>query len=42
VTETTSGESDFEEVSIDPFVDFQKLTFVQILTGGPERLGIDG
>ena len=42
VTETASGDTDFQEVAVDPFVDFQKLTYVQILTGGPERPGIDG
>jgi rod shape-determining protein MreC len=41
VTEATSGDTDFQEVAVDPFVDFQKLTYVQILTGGPERPGID-
>ena len=41
ITETSSGEFDFQEVTVDPFVDFQDLTHVQILTGGPERPGID-
>src|SRR5688572_25994992 len=26
VTETASGDTDFQEVAVDPFVDFQKLT----------------
>ncbi len=42
ITETSSGEFDFQQVTVDPFVDFQELTHVQILTGGPERAGIDG
>ncbi len=41
VTETSAGDVDFQQVTIEPFVDFQKLTHVQILTGGPERPGID-
>ncbi len=41
VTETSSGDVDFQQVTVEPFVDFQELTFVQILTGGPERPGID-
>jgi rod shape-determining protein MreC len=41
VTETTSGDAEFQEVTVEPFVDFQELTHVQILTGGPERPGID-
>jgi rod shape-determining protein MreC len=41
VTETTSGDADFQEATVEPFVDFQELTHVQVLTGGPERPGID-
>ena len=41
VTETTSGDAEFQEVTVEPFVDFQELTHVQILTGGPERPGVD-
>lgn len=41
VTETSTGDVDFQQVTVDPFVDFQELTYVQILTGGPERPGID-
>ena len=32
---------EFQEVTVEPFVDFQELTHVQILTGGPERPGVD-
>ena len=42
VTEATSEDSDFQEVAVEPFVDFGELTYVQILTGGPERPGVDG
>lgn len=42
VTETTTADTDFQEVTVEPFVDFQRLTHVQVLTGGPERPGIDG
>jgi rod shape-determining protein MreC len=41
ITETSSGDFDFQQVTVDPFVDFQELTHVQILTGGPDRPGID-
>lgn len=41
VTESTSGDTDFQQVTVDPFVDFQELTHIQVLTGGPERPGID-
>jgi rod shape-determining protein MreC len=41
VTEATSSDVDFQQVTVDPFVDFQKMTYVQVLTGGPERPGID-
>jgi rod shape-determining protein MreC len=41
ITETSSGEFDFQQVTVDPFVDFQDLTHVQILTGGPDRPGVD-
>ena len=42
VTEATSDDSDFQEVAVEPFVDFGELTYVQILTGGPVRPGVDG
>ena len=41
VTETSSADVDFQQVTVDPFVDFQDMTHVQILTGGPDRPGID-
>jgi len=41
VTETSTGDVDFQQVTVDPFVDFQELTYVQVLTGGPERPGVD-
>jgi rod shape-determining protein MreC len=41
VTETTSGDAEFQEMTVEPFVDFQELTHLQVLTGGPERPGID-
>lgn len=41
VTESTSGDADFQEVSIEPFVKFGELIHVQVLTGGPERPGVD-
>jgi rod shape-determining protein MreC len=41
VTEASSADVDFQQVTVDPFVDFQEMTHVQILTGGPERPGID-
>jgi len=41
VTETSASDVDIQEVTIEPFVDFQKMTHLQILTGGPERAGVD-
>lgn len=41
VTEASSEDVDFQQVTVEPFVDFQEVTLVQILTGGPERPGID-
>jgi rod shape-determining protein MreC len=41
VTESTSSDADFQEVGVEPFVDFQDLVHVQVLTGGPERPGVD-
>jgi rod shape-determining protein MreC len=41
VTEDASGDVEFQQVGVTPFVDFGDLNFVQILTGGPERPGID-
>jgi rod shape-determining protein MreC len=41
VTEDASGDVEFQQVGVAPFVDFGDLNFVQILTGGPERPGID-
>jgi len=41
VTETTSGDAEFQEMTVEPFVDFQELNHVQVLTGGPKRPGVD-
>ncbi len=41
VTEASAAGVDFQQVTVTPFVDFSELTYVQILTGGPERPGID-
>ena len=41
VTEASTGDVDFQQVTVDPFVDFQELTYVEVLTGGPERPGVD-
>ena len=41
LTEAASGDVEFQQVGVDPFVDFGELNFVQVLTGGPERPGID-
>ena len=41
VTETTVSDVDFQQVTVEPFVDMQELTHVQVLTGGPARPGID-
>jgi rod shape-determining protein MreC len=37
VTETSSADIDFQQVIVEPFVDFHEMTFVQVLTGGPQR-----
>jgi cell shape-determining protein MreC len=42
ITETSAADVDFQQVTVEPFVDVQELTFVQVLTGGPKRPGIDG
>lgn len=42
ITETTLAEEDFQQVTVEPFVDMQDLSFLQVLTGGPERPGVDG
>ena len=41
VTETSSADVDFQQVTVEPFVDFGDMTYLRILTGGPERPGID-
>ena len=41
VTESSGGDTDFQQVTIEPFVDFHELTHVQVLTGGPDRPGLD-
>jgi rod shape-determining protein MreC len=41
ITGTTTGDADFQQVTVDPFVEFSELTYVQVLTGGPERPGVD-
>lgn len=42
ITETSAPDVDFQQVTVEPFVDMQELTYVQVLTGGPKRPGIDG
>jgi len=42
ITEASAGDVDFQQVPVEPFVDMQELTYVQVLTGGPKRPGIDG
>lgn len=41
VAEATVADQDFQEVAVTPFVDMRALTYVQVLTGGPERPGVD-
>jgi rod shape-determining protein MreC len=41
ITEATTSDADFQQVTVKPFVDMQDLQYVQVLTGGPERPGID-
>lgn len=41
ITETTLAEQDFQQVTVRPFVEMQDLSYVQVLTGGPERPGVD-
>lgn len=41
ITETTLAEQDFQQVTVRPFVDMQDLQYMQVLTGGPERPGVD-
>ncbi len=41
VTEAATGDADFQQVKVHPFVDMQDLQYVEVLTGGPERPGID-
>jgi rod shape-determining protein MreC len=42
ITETTLGEQEFQRVTVQPFADMRALQYVQILTGGPERPGVNG
>ncbi|HYH62622.1 MAG TPA: rod shape-determining protein MreC [Solirubrobacterales bacterium] len=42
IIEASAGDVDFQQVPVEPFVDMQELTYVQVLTGGPKRPGIDG
>ncbi len=42
ITEASGGDVDFQQVAVEPFVDMHELTYVQVLTGGPKRPGIDG
>ncbi|MDQ3729874.1 MAG: rod shape-determining protein MreC [Actinomycetota bacterium] len=42
ITETSTADVDFQQVTVEPFVDMQELTWVEVLTGGPKRPGIDG
>ena len=42
ITDTTLGEQDFQRVTVEPFVDMRELQYVQVLTGGPERPGVNG
>jgi len=42
ITEASPGDVDFQQVAVEPFVDMHELTYVQVLTGGPKRPGIDG
>jgi rod shape-determining protein MreC len=42
ITETSAADVDFQQVTVEPFVDMQELTYVEVLTGGPKRPGIDG
>ncbi|MDQ3572405.1 MAG: rod shape-determining protein MreC [Actinomycetota bacterium] len=41
VTETTLGDEDFQRITVRPFAEMRALQYVQVLTGGPRRPGID-
>lgn len=41
VSEATLPGDDLQQVTVEPFVDMPGLTYVQVLTGGPPRPGID-
>ena len=42
VAQATTGDEEFQQVTVEPFVDLAGLEVVQVLTGGPERPGVDG
>jgi len=41
VTETTLGDENFQRITVRPYAEMRALQYVQVLTGGPERPGID-
>lgn len=41
VTQTTLGDEDFQRITVSPFADMRSLQYVQVLTGGPSRPGVD-
>lgn len=42
VADTSIDDEEFQRVTVDPFVDLGALEYVQVLTGGPERPGVEG
>ncbi len=42
ITETALGEQEFQRVTVQPFADMRALQYVQVLTGGPDRPGVNG
>ena len=41
VTETTLGDENFQRITVRPYAEMRALQYVQVLTGGPKRPGID-
>jgi rod shape-determining protein MreC len=42
VSSAAEGAGELQQASVEPFVDLRDLETVQILTGGPDRPGVDG
>lgn len=41
VTETTLGDEDFQRITVRPYAEMRSVQYVQVLTGGPARPGVD-